>query len=110
MLEGAHDETRSHLVLLNHCGACCRLAPEERPEALAALSRAAELYLSMVAPDTVPISIRIPALPGHDSDLISSRQQPVQLVRAEDQYADAGDQPLPAANSLRPWRRQPRTA
>ena len=37
---------------MSHCGACCRLAPEERPEALAALSpEQQELYLSMVGPD-----------------------------------------------------------
>ena len=37
---------------MNHCGACCRLAPEERPEALAALSpEQRDLYLSMVGPD-----------------------------------------------------------
>ena len=37
---------------MDHCGACCRLAPDERPEALEALSPAQqELYLSMVGPD-----------------------------------------------------------
>ena len=37
---------------MDHCGACCRLAPDERPEALEALSpEQQELYLSMVGPD-----------------------------------------------------------
>ena len=37
---------------ISHCGACCRLCPEERPEALAALSEAQRhQYLSMVGED-----------------------------------------------------------
>ena len=37
---------------IHHCGACCRLAPEERPEALEALSdEQKETYLSMVGED-----------------------------------------------------------
>ena len=37
---------------ISHCGACCRLAPEERPEALEALSdEQRQLYLEMVGPD-----------------------------------------------------------
>ena len=37
---------------INQCGACCRLAPEERQEALAALSEEQrKLYLEMVGPD-----------------------------------------------------------
>ena len=36
---------------MDHCGACCS-APDERPEALEALSpEQQELYLSMVGPD-----------------------------------------------------------
>jgi Fe-S-cluster containining protein len=37
---------------LHQCGACCRLAPEERPEALEALDDAQrQLYLEMAGPD-----------------------------------------------------------
>ena len=37
---------------IKHCGACCRLAPEERADALAALSEEQQrTYLSMVGPD-----------------------------------------------------------
>lgn len=37
---------------MNQCGACCRLAPEERPEALEALTDLQrEVYLGMVAAD-----------------------------------------------------------
>ncbi|HJN35258.1 MAG: YkgJ family cysteine cluster protein [Prochlorococcus sp.] len=37
---------------MKQCGACCRLAPEERPEALQALNPSQrELYLDMVAAD-----------------------------------------------------------
>lgn len=37
---------------ISHCGACCRLAPEERPEALAALSEEQrKVYLEMVGAD-----------------------------------------------------------
>ena len=37
---------------ISQCGACCRLAPDERPEALDALSaEQRELYLSMVGED-----------------------------------------------------------
>ena len=37
---------------IKHCGACCRLAPDERADALAALNDAQQrLYLSMVGPD-----------------------------------------------------------
>ena len=37
---------------IKHCGACCRLAPEERADALAALSEEQQrTYLAMVGPD-----------------------------------------------------------
>lgn len=37
---------------IHHCGACCRLAPEERQEALEALTNEQrETYLSMVGED-----------------------------------------------------------
>ena len=37
---------------IHHCGACCRLAPEERQEALEALTdEQRETYLSMVGED-----------------------------------------------------------
>jgi len=37
---------------VRHCGACCRLAPEERPEALDVLSEdQRRLYLEMAGPD-----------------------------------------------------------
>ena len=37
---------------MDHCGACCRLAPDERPEALEALNPdQREQYLNMVGPD-----------------------------------------------------------
>ena len=37
---------------ISHCGACCRLAPEERQEALAALSdEQRSIYMDMVGPD-----------------------------------------------------------
>jgi Fe-S-cluster containining protein len=37
---------------IKHCGACCRLAPEERADALAALSEEQQrIYLAMVGPD-----------------------------------------------------------
>ena len=36
---------------MNHCGACCRLAPEERPGRLRLSPEQQELYLSMVGPD-----------------------------------------------------------
>ena len=37
---------------IHHCGACCRLCPEERGEALAALSEEQRAtYLSMVGDD-----------------------------------------------------------
>ena len=41
-----------HWQCISHCGACCRLCPEERQEALAALSEEDQAtYLSMVGPD-----------------------------------------------------------
>ena len=46
--------TRPHptWTCIHHCGACCRLAPEERPEALEALSKEQRAtYLSMVGED-----------------------------------------------------------
>lgn len=37
---------------IHHCGACCRLAPEERQEAIEALTESQrETYLSMVGED-----------------------------------------------------------
>ena len=37
---------------IRFCGACCRLSPDDRPEALAALSEAQRaLYLDMAGPD-----------------------------------------------------------
>jgi Fe-S-cluster containining protein len=37
---------------IKHCGACCRLAPDERPEALAALNDSQQqTYLAMVGDD-----------------------------------------------------------
>ena len=37
---------------IKHCGACCRLAPEERADALAALNEEQQrTYLAMVGPD-----------------------------------------------------------
>ncbi len=37
---------------IKNCGACCRLAPEERPEAIEALnSDQVEIYLNMVGDD-----------------------------------------------------------
>ncbi len=37
---------------IKHCGACCRLAPEERADALAALTEDQQrTYLAMVGPD-----------------------------------------------------------
>jgi|TARA_B100000073_G_scaffold339506_1_gene337992 hypothetical protein len=37
---------------MDQCGACCRLAPDERPEAVEALDPAQQQqYLSMVGPD-----------------------------------------------------------
>ena len=44
------DQTR--WICIQHCGACCRLAPDERSDALEALSEEQQrLYLSMVGPD-----------------------------------------------------------
>ena len=44
--------TTQDWTCISHCGACCRLCPEERPEALAALSEAQRhQYLSMVGED-----------------------------------------------------------
>lgn len=41
-----------HWDCLQHCGACCRLAPEERQEAIEALTPDQQSqYLSMVGPD-----------------------------------------------------------
>ena len=41
-----------HWSCLNHCGACCRLAPAERQEALEALSDDQQMiYLEMVGED-----------------------------------------------------------
>ena len=41
-----------HWQCISHCGACCRLCPEERQEALSALSEEDQAtYLSMVGPD-----------------------------------------------------------
>lgn len=42
----------SHWSCISGCGACCRLDPEQRVEALDALSEEQrQLYLSMVGPD-----------------------------------------------------------
>ena len=47
-----HDQTKKQWTCIKHCGACCRLAPDERADALAALNDAQQrLYLSMVGPD-----------------------------------------------------------
>lgn len=41
-----------HWQCISQCGACCRLAPHEREEALAALDeKQREIYLKMVGPD-----------------------------------------------------------
>ena len=43
---------KQHWSCLNQCGACCRLAPDERPEAIQALNpEQQQQYLSMVGPD-----------------------------------------------------------
>lgn len=44
--------TKPTWTCIHQCGACCRLAPEERPEALEALSEnQRKVYLSMVGED-----------------------------------------------------------
>ena len=44
--------TGLHWSCMDQCGACCRLAPDERPEAVAALDPLQqEQYLSMVGDD-----------------------------------------------------------
>ena len=46
------NQKRNNWTCIKHCGACCRLCPEERQEALEALTEAQrERYLSMVGDD-----------------------------------------------------------
>ena len=45
-------QDQKHWQCISHCGACCRLCPEERQEALQALSQVQrEQYLAMVGED-----------------------------------------------------------
>jgi len=47
-----HASSRQHWQCISGCGACCRLDPSERGEAIAALdAHQRELYLSMVGAD-----------------------------------------------------------
>ena len=99
---------------MDHCGACCRLAPDERPEALEALSpEQQEIYLSMVGPDgwclhfdtgsrrcriydTRPDFCRVSSL--------------CSLFGVDDAEPDVCNQLLPTADSFGAWRPQPRAA